>query len=458
MSESKSDRFLFIGTTNTDAAVSKLKAGGVQYVQKRLESGLPNWAKIQTFIEAPHVRGVIAKLTAQNYLAMADPVFRAAATRIFTALSAKPHILFVHEALLNNEEPLDAQDSLDRFDGDTYMHYLLNTNRWTVPDPKVIRDINALIEERDIPVVAYRTNAELSVLASAFIDDNERHLLFRVYVPAGRLYAAEADKLLSLFREWLGQIGNGSVRQDGYATTAGKVYEFFGDDSLATLGLSAQFDTFSRFLDRCIDDPAEAQRILEQLGLDSRSGAPLVARYGKEVRRLHLDLRQARESRILAIKQSLESEVLELSTATECSDQLGSLVESMVPSVGHDSLAYALAPSVLGTPPATQSININQQIIQAAQTTVVQSVQGTVHLGPEARELITLARKFGEARAESLESDVHELEDVGARPSARLTARQRLKAFMVKLGGRVEASALGALQTYLETKLGQLPF
>ncbi|GAA3301815.1 hypothetical protein GCM10020295_45960 [Streptomyces cinereospinus] len=90
-------------------------------------------------------------------------------------------------------------------------------------------------------VTPYKTNAELSVLTASFIDDHEKNLLFRVYVPASRLYATEADRLINLFHEWLSRTGNHPVRQDGYRTPSGQVYEFYGDDSLTPASLQVNF-------------------------------------------------------------------------------------------------------------------------------------------------------------------------------------------------------------------------
>jgi hypothetical protein len=81
-------------------------------------------------------------------------------------------------------------------------------------------------------------------------------------------------------------------------------------------------------------------------------------------------------------------------------------------------------------------------------------VQGTINFGPEANELIRLIREFGGAQSSQLESAVHELEDVDARTPDRLGAKQRLKAFLFKLGDKAEECALKAFQTYMESKLG----
>jgi hypothetical protein len=123
-----------------------------------------------------------------------------------------------------------------------------------------------------------------------------RTLLLRVYIPSDRLYAAEARKLLSLFREWLIMARGRRIRQSGYSTASGEVYEFFAEDSVQSSGvqpdLQEEFDSFSGFLWLCSKDPTAAASLLAAAGLGRASSVELVAKFGKEARRLQIDLRQ----------------------------------------------------------------------------------------------------------------------------------------------------------------------
>jgi hypothetical protein len=84
----------------------------------------------------------------------------------------------------------------------------------------------------------------------------------------------------------------------------------------------------------------------------------------------------------------------------------------------------------------------------------VQNIQGTVHLGAQAKELLELANRFGGNEASDLESAVYELEDAASPVHSRLRARQRIKGFLLRLGDNVEAVGLAVLQKYVENKLG----
>ena len=360
--------------------------------------------------------------------------------------------MFVHEAILTGEPSIELVGYDDHESSETY--YAKEPNPYfSAPEESIRNKVSQLFEKCGINVVPYQTNAELSVLSSAFIDDNENNLLFRVYVPAGRLYAAEADKLLSLFQDWLSRAGRHHIRQDGYRTVSGQVYEFFGDASLAHGQLTREFDEFSGFVELCAEDSAAAIDFLLQTGVNRRSAADMVIRYGKEVRRLNLDLKYERESRMLAIKHSLESEIIEADNEASMS-QVNELIEALVPRAGGMTPMGLLALTSPVSPGGPVTVNISQQIVNAVESTVVQNIQGTTNISPEAKELLGLVEQFGGQNTTVLESAVHELEDQDARLSDRLGAKQRLKGFLIQLGGKVEDAALTILQRYIESKMG----
>jgi hypothetical protein len=85
---------------------------------------------------------------------------------------------------------------------------------------------------------------------------------------------------------------------------------------------------------------------------------------------------------------------------------------------------------------------------------VVQSVQGSVHLNPEPKQLLELIQQLGGASTAELSSAVHELEDEDARVPDRLTARQKLRAFLVGVTAQVPPMVLQTLQKYLEQRIG----
>jgi hypothetical protein len=447
---------LIIGGTAPEGVISHLRTTGRYYTRKRLDSSPKNWESIIELAQRDTCSGAVVKLTSRGYATMVREDYEKVADRLLAALGEVPHIVFVHESVLTGREvdiepgEPDEDDLFDEYDD--YGEYLRSL--FTPPEEETRLAVNEKLDANRINVVPYRTNAEMGVLAAAFVEDSQNNLLLRIYVPKGRLYATEADRLLTLFCDWVGDVKGQRVRQDGYKTPSGRVYEVFGDGDLASSNLSLEFGTFSRFLDLCVEEPAEAVESLIGEGVQRDAAEDIVRRYGKESKRLDLDLQQALESRTLSIRHRLQSELLDLVDPKSIEWQE---VEAVAASLIPRNVAPALGPVLAPTSTARSSpvsVTINQQIIQTVEGTVVQAVQGTMNIGPQAKDLLRLIQEFGGADASSLESDALELEDVDARAKDRLAAKQRLKGFLFKLGGRVEETVLTILQRYIEGKIG----
>jgi hypothetical protein len=196
-----------------------------------------------------------------------------------------------------------------------------------------------------------------------------------------------------------------------------------------------------------------AEQLLKA-ALSRTAGSNLVARYGKEVRRLRVDLRHERERRILAIRHDLESDFLEQPASIAVAGQISTLIEALVPD---ESTVAALEHLSLDRPNVapTLAVNINQQfILKPVQGSIVQNVQGTIHLGPNAKELLSLIGRYGGDLAPALKSAVHELEDLDAPLADRRRAKRQLMAFLHRVGDGVQDVAKDLLVKYVETKTG----
>lgn len=451
------ERFvLLLGNVRPGSATSRLKVSGIRYEQKRLQSGAKNWNVIRAMLDDPDLICVVGQLNAAVFDLIAAPEYSDVAPRLLESIGKVPHSLFVHESVLAGEQTRGRDYSREEDDGEpdeTFIDYLHSSGWFRSPDEDVRSAVARFFERFELRVVPYTTNAEFEVMAEEFVNDNERDLLFRVYVPAGKLYAAEAEKLLSLFREWLGRVERQGVRQDGYETPSGHMYEFFGDGRPRTRDLSADFLDFSDFLELCVDDPSEAERRLQAKGLELAVSSEIVVRYGREARRIELDLKQERERRIVGIRHGLEVEMLEQELSDSQQTAIEALVDSLVPSSAA-GVGALVAVSSREPPPGVVNVQVNQQFIEHVKDSVVQNVQGTAHLGPDPKLLLGLIAAHGGAQASELASAVHELEDPDAGRAARVKARQLLKGFTIRLGGVVQDTVLKAMSSYLETKLG----
>jgi len=307
---------------------------------------------------------------------------------------------------------------------------------------------NALTRARAQPISSSANRADRR-------DQDATNLLLRLYIPSERLYAAEARRLLSLFHDWMTKTRGPRFRQVSYRTTAGEMFEFFAVDHTGRQSdLQGEFNSFADFLTLCSTDPSAAADKLAPLGLARAAASDFVGRLGTEVRRLQVDLAQEREKRVMAIRHDLEKQIVDNGIALQAvpSHQIQALIDRLVPGpTASESLALlAKLESVESVP--SISLQINQQFINAIESQVVQNIQGTVNLGPQAKQLLELIAQFGGSQTLALVASVHELEDSETPIARRNAAKRRLRNFVNQLIGVARDVAVDTLEKYLESK------
>ena len=281
-------------------------------------------------------------------------------------------------------------------------------------------------------------------------------LLFRLYVPTGGLWETEIEKLLSLFKDYLARIAGISVRLHEVSTNKGVIYTFHrqGRPGEGPPALSEYFAEFSRIVNLCVSNPSAAEEILRRGDLSAHEITRIVAKYGKEMRRLQVDLKHSREEKILSIRHRLESELVDATAGADVS-LVQKLVDSLVPA----SVSTGQTPQLLPLPvlapaaPDNLTINFNPQFVQSVQGIVAQEITGAVNLSSEDQKLLELFQKHGGAEAVALTSALHELNDESAPESGRVTAKQRIKRFLIRCVARGGEIATRLLQTYIDKKM-----
>lgn len=278
-------------------------------------------------------------------------------------------------------------------------------------------------------------------------------LLFRAYVPADRLYATELGAFLSLFRGWVSGVRGRTIRQGGYETAAGRVYEFYlvGD---ARIDLAQERADFSSFLALCESDSSAAADRLVQDGMGRPQASAFADRCAKQVRRLNLDLKQERERRLLAISHDIESSLVDSGGHSEAvADQVRSVLEVLVPDISASTYGNILGAGQ-GLSRAGGGITINQQFIGKVEGIVNTSINGESSLASQAKELLALIDAYGGESASSLRSAVFEVEDKEAPSAKRRDAKKTLKGFLRQVGTLVYGVGVDVLEKYLESRVG----
>lgn len=459
---------LLLGHIDHEGITSSLKASGEQYKKKVLDSSIENWYSILKYFDRFKIRALVVKLTPYTYQLISNPEYQQIAAEFFKQTAKVRHIVFVFGDLLREEgsdvpgdmpEPASAPSAQpgpfsvgydDAYAGDSpYYHR---------PTKQTLHEVNALLREHDLNLIPYARNAEVTVVATQFLKDALEHLLFRVYVPAGRLWAREIDRLLQLFREYLETTGRKGVRLEQIRTDRGIAYEFHGDEFAEPSSLSVEFQDFSRLLDFCLSDPQQAAAMLQAKSVDADQIAEILTRYSKEARRLQTDLRHDRERKLLSIRQRLESELAEALPSHVSWDTIGKIVESALPEASNMSVAYSVdqkASRLVGEGIKGQTIiNVSQQFIETVSGIVAQEIHGDAELNKNDIDLLSLIKKYADQQSVELASSVHTLSDQDVAKASRLASAQKLKAFLYGVSSHIGQAAVTVLERYIEKKLG----
>jgi len=446
---------LLIGTVDREGVISALKSSGQLYAVKRIDSTPENWKTICARFAESKIACALLKLTPTTYHHLASDTYADVRDVLLAQLVKTRHAIYVYEDLFSGRASNadHSQPSSEDFYGEYFSQ----------PDDSVRLFVNALLAERGLEVVPYRNNAELTVLASKFIADADQGLLFRVYLPADRIWAHETDRLLTLFRDYLCKVGHENITLNQTRTAHGVVYEFFAAQGLQhtdysdARGLSTQFADFSLLLDLCLNDADGAGKMLEAHGVSVQEISALLTRYSKEAKRLQVDLRHEREQKVLSIRHRLEAELVDELPVQVTSEAIGQLVDAAVPPIaglGKVLMSDAQPLQLTAAQGASIVVNLRPQTINSVNGIVAQEVNGGVHLSNEDHRILQLIQEHAPDRALELTSAVRQVADDSVKTPDRILSARRLKAFLIQLGAKLPDIGAGLLQAYLEKRLG----
>jgi hypothetical protein len=321
------------------------------------------------------------------------------------------------------------------------------------PPKEAVDEVVSWLREKNITIIPYRKNADVTVLAEAFLDDTERNLIFRLYVPSGRIWSNEADKFLQLFRDYLNKVDKISVRLDQRRTDFGVIYEFHGHAPNSGAGMSTEFKEFSHLMDLCAFDVDAAGALLATRNLNKTEITSIVSRYAREARRLQLDIKHESESKTLSIRHRLEAELLEMAPTAEDWASINAYLNAALPTGPGSFLPNPLAAQrVIEANNITY--NIRPQFIQAVNNVTAQEIHGNQHFSSEHHEILKLISERAIENKEELNAAVYEIADNGTKHVEKLKAKSLLKSFLIEAAKKTGDIAIGVLQTYIEKKVG----
>lgn len=430
---------LLLGGVAHEGVLSALETSGRQYKIKYLQSRPKNWEMILQCFHDYTIECVVMKLNAPTITLMAHPEYNIVRESLFSKIGGVPNVVFLFEQILSGDFKSGEREE--------WRHQ---------PSAESRTAALSLLEKHKIRVMPYRRNAEVTTMAASFLDETEKHLVFRLYVPHGRLWSNESDKLLQLFRDYLAKVASITVRLDQFRTARGVIYRFHSEEPASAATIGKEFSDFTRFIDLCASDTAAAELMLKNKEVDPKEVMSILSRYAKEAKRLSVDLKHEREQKLLSIRQRLESELVDCIPGEIDWAAISSLVNLAVPQVNGVHGAIAVDQESMRIPyhPSNITINVNPQIVDTVNGIVAQEISGDQHFGPEAQQLLELVKKYGGSEAQDLASSVHELEDSSAPKPGRFNAKQKLKKFLFAVIEKTGDVAAGVLESYIENKLG----
>ena len=429
---------LLLGSVSHEGVLSKLQASNRQYKSKFLESKVKNWESILKYFDDYVIDAVLIKLTPHVITLMASNEYKYVRVKLFKKIGKVSNILFVYEDLLSGE---------------------FETHSWIDQPSEEDRNlIFEMLSEHGINVLPYKRNSEVTVMAETFLTETEQNLIFRLYVPTGRLWSNESDKLIQLFRDYLAKVASIKVRLDQYRTDKGVIYEIHSEEVELSAGIDAEFSEFTQFMDLCVADPSAAENMLKEKSVKQKDLMGILSRYSKEAKRLNVDLKHEREQKILSIKHRLESELVDTIPGATDWSSIDAMVNMAVPALSGSKVAIAVdqEPTMLvgNSSHSNITVNVNPQIINTVNGVIAQEIRGDQTIGVEAQQLLGLINKYGGVASQDLASSVHELEDKSAPKSGRFNAKQKLKKFLIEVSKKTGDVAMGVLQSYIEKQLG----
>lgn len=426
---------LLLGWVDHEGILSSLKATGRQYKKKLLDSRPENWETIASLFSEFKVSSVLGKFSGHVLSLLVNPDYATVRDGLFKHIGSVPNQVFIYDDLVQGEQSDRIRAELDPYpsqeERDVALEFLRTNN---------------------VEIVPYRTKAEVTVLAESFLDKLDRNLIFRLYVPSGRLWSAEADRFLQLFQDYIAKVDRLAVRLDQKRTDYGVIYEFHGEPPPGEANLSAEFQDFSKLMDLCATDTEAAAGLLKSKNLDTREVSKILEKYSKEVRRLQLDIKHDAENKIVSIRHRLESELIEFSPTEEDWNSIASIVNALIPNFSVGLPAPSLSFSALSA--ANITYNFRPQFVNTMNGVIAEEIHGNQHFAPEHHQLLDLIRIHGGAQTKQLETAVYEVADKGVDQVDRLRAKQRIKAFLMAAGKKTGDMAFSILQKYIEGQIG----
>lgn len=429
------------------AVMDYAKVSNQQYKSKILQySKVTNWEKTIQLLNDYNVSCVVCKVTIDFLLKIASSEFDDVSNRLFAQISTYPNQFFIYESNMINIQKAELSDCplfelLDDEGLDLKTFWNLSVaeqNDWyRTKNVEKLREkhqmfVNAIdfIQKYNIELIPYTSNAEFSILATAFLENINKNLLFKLYIPNERIWSEQQGKVINLFKDYLNNLFQSNIQLTEKRSRYGNIYELYGELT-TNINLNEQFNEFTKFLNSFNDDITYAKNILENTALSNLEVEKLLNRYHKEARRMLLDMRHEYEEKVLRLRHRIESDVDELDIELSNNDK--NIISQFIGnfSIGNNFTELA-NPNIPLLGYGNVDIKLeNSQLVQIVNSSVSEVILGNKQINPDFLKLKELIKKYGKDEAIDLDTALAEVQDDSLSIVERKTAASKLKSFLL---------------------------
>jgi len=470
MKKNMTKKALLLDSVDRGTIQTVLQTNGYYRHTKLLKSSPKNWESICDLIESENASNndliIIGKLTEHTLFRMCLPDYEVVVERLIKLLQENKHILFIFKdnmfGTYTHFINIDKEIDLPQIDDDLefkvkYKSYYINyvsswieENELDCSEDEYVENVNNLVTRLNVElkVLPYEKLIDIEISGQNFIENIAEGMLFRVYIPNERIWSNEFTKFINLFRDYSSAFSNEEFKISQNKTDFGIVCSVYSNINLPPEKVNDLYKDFTHFMELCISNPVEAERILADLdNIDEAKRKNILTKYIKESQRLILDIQQERELKILNIKHRFQNEIKEV--------EINEVVEKYI----RDSLPSGKEFSNVSSPTQiiqNQSIYINSQIIEKLDGIVSKEINGNINFTNEEVQLEKLIERYVSDFNEKteLKNGLFELKDSSSSKETKRASWQKLYGFLGKVADKVGDVGVSLLTKYLEQQIG----
>ncbi|MCP4563966.1 MAG: hypothetical protein GY873_09470 [Bosea sp.] len=180
-----------------------------------------------------------------------------------------------------------------------------------------IDDINSFFDamyERNIEISPFNRRDEVTIKIQDFLDEVDKNIFLRMYVPNQRFQSDQMEGLLRIFERYLRQVESRRFNIESRVTGTGTLYVFCSSEGEEPFrDLEEAFRRFDDFMKLCRDDPEQAGAILIRTGMSGPEVQFLTTKYARDYQRILIDAKHELQQKMLLLSQKFDLESLNFS-------------------------------------------------------------------------------------------------------------------------------------------------